>query len=201
MNNVCERIARRVASTGNGYFNGRDTIYADDIYDFGVESGKHVYVYDAMYTGYDDLYRLVVPDDGSFSRLELYRLADGRDYYPVKNGEKEPVWKKIGEGQMPSLLDEMVNYYRQPIDFYDLMDIIEKNGFALTETRSVTDGSGHGDRYILEQKRPDADYGKMMDEIRSKARHPEMIVDGGDAQYVHAPEIRKKTFIILYSRV
>lgn len=197
-NNMAEKIANRIASARDEFFSGKKTVYSNDIYDFGTENGKHIYIYDAGYDGENDLYKLVSSDN--FADQKLYKLDNYKDYFKIKYGEAEPEWREVdSERQMPSMLEQMIEYLVAPIDFYDMMDAFERNGYNFFDSKDIIDGSAHGTRYYLAPQSKDADFDKLMADLKRVARYPEKIKDGGDVTYRYyrcAPELQYKTIVI-----
>ena len=91
----------------------------------------------------------------------------------------------------PSIINEFIESYNEPIDFYILIKIFEKYGFDFVGEQNY---QGKGIRLELEGN---GDFQSMLEEIKQKAKLPENILDGGQGQYRYAPELKRKSIIVL----
>lgn len=96
---------------------------------------------------------------------------------------------------VPRELSELQDELTETISFYTLIDIFEKYGFDYVDDRVVSSGSQKGLRYELSGN---GDYNAMLNEIKEKANYPEKVLAGGDGVSRYAPEMTRKSVIILY---
>lgn len=94
----------------------------------------------------------------------------------------------------PSVIDEFLTSLTETIDFYDLIKIFEKYGYDYVGDKRVSNGSKKGLRYELSGN---GDYDSMIKEIKEKSNFPEKVIEGGIGKYKYAPEITRRSVIIL----
>lgn len=79
----------------------------------------------------------------------------------------------------------------EPIRFFDLIKIFDKYGYDFVGEHSYMN---KGTRFELSGK---GDFEKMIQEIKKKSNDPDKILDGGDSHHKYAPEITRKSIIVL----
>jgi hypothetical protein len=94
----------------------------------------------------------------------------------------------------PNILSELEESLTETISFYTLMDLFNKYNFDYVGDRRVSNGSQHGIRYELTG---DGDYDAMIKEIKDNANFPEKVIAGGTGTYKYAPELTRKSLIII----
>lgn len=96
---------------------------------------------------------------------------------------------------VPRELSELQDELTETISFFTLIKIFEKYGFDYVDDVEVSNGSQKGLRFELDGN---GDYKAMLEEIKEKANYPEKVLAGGDGAYAWAPEITRKSVIVLY---
>lgn len=161
--------------------------------------------------GYDNIYLIKEQGDNKYyianepyalfyiayvdNKFEIYELPNGIDMDDIK----EMSFNELTRNYLPSQqtnnyssdIIEFIESYNEPIDFSTLIKIFDKYGFDFVGEQNY---QGKGIRLELEGN---GDFQSMLKEIKQNSKYPEKILDGGQGQYRYAPEIKRKSIIVL----
>ena len=172
----------------------------DDVYEIDNNNSEQCFLYFDIYDTGITFYMIFDKINKQFTVNEVTNLFE-RNF---KNGVEYDLFldNLKPTNLFPRSLYELSISLIETISFYTLQDIFEKYNYVSVGEQKVRYNDKEGLRYQLEKDSGhiydlNDNYDKMIQQIKEKANYPENVFAGGEGVYKYAPEIKRKSVIIL----